>query len=120
MMANSINSFRSTVSKKLYSWFNPSIPEDGFYHLVNPFPMILPTIQLAIIAGIANVMMGYNLSVLNTAMPIITGDFGWCGITNIEIVSPYETVDWNLLECIEAKSTQGIINSSLIFGAGKT
>lgn len=95
------------ILHKFNSCLNPPLQDE----ILNPFPSIPPMVQLAVMAGMANVLMGYNLSVLNTAMPVITAEFQWCQLPDKE--------HWEAFNCDTAKPIHGIICTTLIFGAGK-
>ncbi|XP_053990293.1 probable metabolite transport protein CsbC [Hylaeus volcanicus] len=81
-------------------------------------------------------LMGYNLSVLNTILPIITGDLGWCDNDSINPITPFSfflvalpklsnhhmqytpsSIVKVTLECHEATPKQSLLQSSVMLGA---
>lgn len=92
------------------------------YRVKTPCSCIALLTQLAAVGSVAAFLMGYNLSVLNTSLPIITADMEWC--TSASTVAREFSKELLFVElqwqCPEAKPKQSLIQSSLILGAGKT
>lgn len=63
--------------------------------------------QALIVGVMNNVMMGYSLSVLNTALPALSNDFGWCS----------QASGYRRVVCPEATIAHGQLNSALIWGS---
>lgn len=105
----------------------PSFPENHLpqrYKIKNPCSCIALLTQLSATGCVAAFLMGYNLSVLNTILPVITADFKWCGLAHLmpgdafqeaseSFQSPVD-IQW---QCVEARPKQSLLQSALILGA---
>jgi hypothetical protein len=132
------------MSSHYYKWNEKREDSNEFHKPISFFTKLTSYIKsievfrlLACIGCCTAFLMGYNLSVLNTILPIITGDLGWCDNDIINPVTPFSfflvalpklsnhateysqsSIVKVTLECQEATPKQSLLQSSVMLGAG--